>query len=41
MLQEAHHGIFFRPSPKTREQFPNLPVVNNYEELKNMIDKLI
>ena len=39
MLQEAHTWIFFRPSAKTAELFPHLPIVNNYEELKVMIEE--
>ncbi len=39
MLQEAHYGFFFKPSPKTVVQFPDLEIANNYEELKVFIDK--
>ena len=41
MLLEAKYGILFRPPKKVVEQFPELPVVNEYEELKNLIFKYL
>ena len=37
MLLEAKHGILFRPPKNVVEQFPELPVVNEYDELKDLI----
>ena len=41
MLLEAKHGILFRPPKNVVEQFPELPVVNEYDELKDLISKYI
>ena len=41
MLLEAKHGILFRPPKKVVEQFPELPVVNEYEELKDLISRYL
>jgi len=38
MLVEADHWFFFKPSPKTVEQFPQFAIADNYEELKKYID---
>ena len=40
MLAEAHAGVFFRPPEKIREQFPQFPVTQTYEELKQQFCKL-
>ncbi|MBR0458176.1 MAG: bifunctional phosphoserine phosphatase/homoserine phosphotransferase ThrH [Victivallales bacterium] len=37
MLLEAHLGMLFRPSPKVVQEFPELPVVNEYAEVKERI----
>jgi len=37
MLLEAKYGILFRPPKKVIEQFPELPVVKEYDELKDLI----
>ena len=34
MLEEADSGIFFKPTRKIIEEFPQFPVTENYEELK-------
>ena len=34
MLEEADSGIFFKPTKKIMEEFPQFPVTENYEELK-------
>ena len=34
MLEEADYGIFFKPTKKIIEEFPQFPVTENYEELK-------
>ena len=34
MLEEADAGIFFKPTKKIIEEFPQFPVAENYEELK-------
>ncbi|GAG54794.1 unnamed protein product [marine sediment metagenome] len=41
MLLEAKHGILFRPPKNVVEQFPELPVVNEYNELKDLISKYL
>ena len=41
MLLEAKHGILFRPPKKVVEQFPELPVVNEFDELKGLISKYL
>lgn len=37
MLKEAGLGILFRPSEKVRLEFPQFPVVTDYEEIKRLI----
>lgn len=37
MLQEAHQGIFFRPTPKIVKECPKFPVTQTYEELKQQL----
>ncbi len=39
MLKEADRGILFRPPENVINEFPELPVTNNYRELKNLIQK--
>jgi phosphoserine/homoserine phosphotransferase len=34
MLQEADHGILFRPPDKVVREFPQFPVTGSYDELK-------
>ena len=41
MLLEAKHGILFRPPKNVVEQFPELPVVIEYDELKDLISKYL
>ena len=41
MLLEAKHGVLFRPPKNVIEQFPELPVVNEYDELKDLISKYL
>ena len=41
MLLEAKHGILFRPPKNVVEQFPELPVVNEYDGLKDLISKYL
>ena len=35
MLEEGDAGIFFKPTKKITEEYPEYPVTQNYEELKN------
>ena len=37
MLQEAEIGILFKPSKNIQKEFPNFPVVENYNELKSQL----
>ena len=39
MLQQAELGILFRPPQNVIDEFPNLPVVESYDELKALIIK--
>jgi len=41
MLLEAKHGILFRPPKNVVDQFPELPVVKEYNELKDLISKYL
>ena len=41
MLQTAEHGILFRPPENVIEEYPDFPVTNNYEELKQELEKVI
>ena len=41
MLKEADAGILFRPPQKVIDEFPQFPVVNNYEELLRELKKYI
>ena len=40
MLMEANHGILFRTTEKIAAEYPDFPVVHDYEELRNAL-KLI
>lgn len=41
MLLEADHGILFCPPQNVIDDFPQLPVAMNYEELKVLIEKFL
>ncbi len=41
MLQEASNGILFRPPQNVIEEFPQFPVVNDYENFKQIIASCI
>ncbi len=41
MLKEADAGILFRPPQNVIDDFPQFPVVNNYVELKQLLEKYI
>jgi len=41
MLLEAKHGILFRPPDNVIKQFPDIPVVNEYNELQDLISKYL
>ena len=38
MLQEADHGILFRPPDSLREAEPDMPVTHTHDELKAAIE---
>jgi len=40
MLNEADHGIFFRPTKKIITEYPEFPVSNEYAELKIALERL-
>jgi phosphoserine/homoserine phosphotransferase len=37
MLEEADAGIFFQAPDNVREQFPQYPLANDYQELQQLI----
>ena len=41
MLMQADHGILYCPPDNVKEQFPQFPVAYNYNELKEMISKIL
>jgi phosphoserine/homoserine phosphotransferase len=41
MLKEADHGILFRPPENVIQQYPELPVVNEYKELQKSIEGIL
>jgi phosphoserine/homoserine phosphotransferase len=41
MLQQADVGILFKPPQNVIDDYPELPVTNNYDELKNMLKKYL
>ncbi len=41
MLLEAKQGVLFRPPKNVIEEYPDLPVVYEYSELKNLFSKFL
>lgn len=41
MIQTADTGILFRPPQNVREEYPDLPVADSYEELKKLIQPIL
>lgn len=41
MLQEADHGILFRPPQNVMDEFPQFPVTREYAELKPIMEKIL
>lgn len=41
MLQEAEHGILFKPPENVIAEYPELPVANEYEEVKKRISDIL
>lgn len=41
MLKGADKGILFRPSPKLLEQEKNIEVTNTFDELKEIVEKIL
>ncbi len=41
MLQAADHGILFHPPDNVVAEFPNLPVTNGYDEIKEALKPLL
>jgi phosphoserine/homoserine phosphotransferase len=41
MLRKADHGILYRPPQNVIDDHPDLPVVNSYDELRDMIEKYL
>ena len=38
MLNEANQGILFRTTEKIAAEYPDFPVVHEYEELRNVLE---
>lgn len=41
MLQEADHGILYSPPDNVIAEFPQFPVVTNYDDLRIILDKYL
>jgi phosphoserine / homoserine phosphotransferase len=41
MLREAHQGILFRPPQNVINDNPDLPVVNDYQAMRSLIEKYL
>jgi len=41
MLKEADNGILFDPPENVKKEFPAFPVSYNYDDLKNIIQKIL
>ena len=41
MLQEADHGILFRPPEKMKTEYPDFPVAGDHAELREHIENLL
>jgi phosphoserine/homoserine phosphotransferase len=41
MLKEADNGILFNPPDNVKNEYPEFPVTFNYEDLKNIIEKIL
>ena len=40
MLTEADHGIFFRPTKKIADEYPEFLVTDKFETLKKELEQL-
>ena len=40
MLKEANHGILFRTTKKIAEEYPDFPLVLEFEELRNVMESI-
>ena len=40
MLKEADHGILFRTTEKIAAEYPDFPLVYEYEELRNALEHI-
>ena len=40
MLKEANQGIFFRTTEKIAAEYPDFPVVNEFQELKDALERI-
>ena len=41
MLNEADHGFLFRPPENVKQEYPNFPVSETYEELKEKMEPVL
>ena len=40
MLEEADQGVFFRPTKKIVEEYPDFPVTHEYHALQIVLEKI-
>ena len=40
MLKEANQGILFRTTEKIAAEYPDFPLVHDYEELRNALERI-
>jgi len=41
MIQAADHGFFFKPPETVVEEYPDIPVTRDYDELKAMLSRML
>jgi phosphoserine/homoserine phosphotransferase len=41
MLQTAEKGLLFRPPENVVAEYPDFPVTDNFEDLRDIIDKAL
>jgi phosphoserine/homoserine phosphotransferase len=41
MLKTAHHGILFRPPDSIKTEYPQFPVTETYEDLRNELENIL
>ena len=41
MLQEADHGVLFRPPQNVIDDYPVFTVINDYNELRKILEEIL